>query len=257
MALLYARIRREAMPWHNPPGEDFKHPVVHHVKDEHVGFAGLVGFHPDTVAEHHDEGMISHNPHEAGDPWGDDYDENLRDETSPEPTPEEAAHEEEHGEYPESLDERHDAAYEKAFHEKRQKELPDHHDDDLMNFISGHSTDSIHWHDKGTFGPVSLKGPVYATQSHVSQTHLDKYHSDPEAKTDRMDKFHPDQHGMVSDYVGDKAPLFVTHQGRLHTIEGHHRVAAALQRGDSHINAYHYDADQHGFPKDEDDEEDW
>lgn len=253
MTLLYAQIGREAQAWRTPPGEN--HPVVHHVKD--AGFAGLTGHSPGAMAEMHEDDLISHNPHDEGDPWGDDYDDDVRDESTQDPTPEEDAHQEEHGEYPESYDERNDAAYEKAFHEKRKQELPDHHDDDLMNFVSRHSTEPIHWHDKGTYGPVDISGPVHATQSHVSQKHLDKYHADPDAQTDSMDKRRPEQHGSISDYPGDKAPMFVTHQGRLNTIEGHHRVAAALQRGDSHINAFHYDADKHGFPQDEEDDEDW
>jgi hypothetical protein len=185
-----------------------------------------------------------------------DFDDDLWDHVRPEPTPEEEAHNDEHGQYPESYYDRHDAAYEQALDDPHRGDPPDHEDTPLMKFIENHGTNRAHWQQHATYGGVNLKRPVYATQSHVSQGHIDKYLKDPGAPTHTMQRRKVQQ----SDYLGDGAPMFVTHEGRLHTIEGHHRVAAALQRGDSHIMGWHFDADQHGFPPNHDedeDDEDW
>jgi hypothetical protein len=250
MSLLYARVRREAMAWRNESGEH--HPVVHPVK--HVGFAGHVGQSPEG-REEWGMGDEDEDEDEGG------FDEDLRDSVRPEPTPEEEEHNDLHGEYPESFYDRHDEAYDHALDQRQRKNheenRPDDTDDELMDFIGNHGTDKEFWHKHATHGPVDIKQPVYATQSHVSQTHLDKYRHAPNAPTHR-DK------GDDS-YLGDESPLMVTHRGALHTIEGHHRVAAALQRGDSHIPAWHFNADEHGglpdseghMPDHEDYEEHW
>lgn len=175
MALLYARVHREAQAWENR--DHISDPVVHDVRS--VGFAGFVGHSSDPEA--------------------------------------------------------------------------DHHNDALMKFVDDYPEHQGNLGGKISHGTVDLGGPVYATQSHVSQSHLDKYHANPSAPTDRMDKYGPSE----SRYHGDHAPIFVYHQGRLHVTEGHHRVAAALQRGDSRIQGYHYNADHHGFPQHDEDDEDW
>lgn len=223
MSLLFVRVQRQAMAWHSENGEH--HPVVHSVRK--AGFAGYVDMSPERASDYGDD-EADH----------DHFDENLYDDSSPEPTHEEDQHMEEHGEYPSSFHERHHEMYEKSLQDKKRESTPDHEDDELMDFVGNHGTDKKFWHQHATHGPVDIKQPVYATQSHVSQTHLDKYKANPDATThqDRGD----------DRYLGDEAPLMVTHGGRLHTIEGHHRVAAALQRGDHHIDAYHYDADKHG-----------
>lgn len=228
MSLLYARVQHEAMSWHTEPGE--YHPVVHSVR--HAGFAGYVDMSPERRSDYGDED----DDHEG-------LDENAWDDASPEPTDEEQAHYDEHDEYPESYHDRHEEAYQHALQKKQDEDRPDYEDDELMNFVGNHGTNKSFWHAHAKHEPVDIKQPVYATQSHVSQTHLDKY------------KFHPDAptHRDRGDgrYLGDEAPLMVTHNGRLHTIEGHHRVAAALQRGDSHIHAWHFNADEHGGLPDE------
>lgn len=251
MSLLYAQVRREAMAWRNENGEH--HPVVHPVK--HVGFAGYVDMSP----EGRDQWGMEDEDHDGHE---DDFDEDLHEETRPEPTAEEEAHYDEHGEYPEDYYDRHDEAYGNALYQKKMKaqenDHPDHEDDELMDFVGNHGANSEFWHQHGTHGPVDIKHqPVYATQSHVSQNHLDKYRYSPGASTHR-------DNGR-GDYLGDDAPMMVTHNGRLHVTEGHHRVAAALQRGDHHIDAYHFNADDHGglpdseghMPGHEDYEEHW
>ncbi len=234
MSLLYARVQREAMAWRTEKGEH--HPVVHPVK--HVGFAGYVS----ESADRHDDGDDEGDDDEGG------FDDDLHDETRPEPTPEEEEHNDLHGEYPESFHDRHNEAYDNALDQRqrknREESTPDYEDDELMDFVGNHGTDKKFWQKHATHGPVDIKQPVWATQSHVSQTHLDKYKFRPSAPT----------HTDTGDgrYLGDEAPLMVTHQGVLHTIEGHHRVGAALQRGDSHIDAWHFNADEHGGLPDED-----
>lgn len=234
MALLFARVQREAMSWYTEPGEH--HPVVHSVR--HAGFAGYVDMSPERRSDY--GGEDDEHEHE-------DFDDDLHDSVAPEPTAEEHAHYEEHGEYPEEYEDRHNEAYDNAIDEKRRKtrqeSIPDHEDDELMDFVGNHGTNKSFWHEHAKHEPVDIKQPVYATQSHVSQTHLDKYKFHPDAPThmDRGD----------GRYLGDEAPMMVTHNGRLHTIEGHHRVAAALQRGDSHIHAWHFNADEHGGLPDE------
>lgn len=238
MSLLFAQVQREAMAWSYEDGESrHDHPQVHSVRN--AGYAGYVNMSPERAEDYHSG---------DDDEDKDGFDEDLWDEHSPEPTDEEDAHHEEHGEYPDSYYDRHEEAYNNAIDQRRQKareeDRPDYEDDELMDFIGNHGTDKSFWKQHATHGPVDIKSnPVYATQSHVSQTHLDKYLSRPDAST---------KHDRGDDrYLGDAAPLMVTHNGRLHTIEGHHRVAAALQRGDHHINAWHFNADQHGGLPDE------
>lgn len=230
MALLYAQIAREAMAWHMEPGEH--HPVVHSVRK--AGFAGYVDM------SHENRMLYEGNEDESsGHGHGHAFDEDLWDDSSPEATPEENAHYEEHGELPSSFHERHDEAYGKALEARDAESVPDHEDNELMDFVGNHGTNTHFWHQHAKLEPVDIKNqPVYATQSHVSQTHLDKYHANPEASTHRD--------SGDGNYLGNDAPLMVTHGGRLHAIEGHHRTAAALQRGDSHITAWHYNADEHG-----------
>lgn len=246
MSLLYTRVRREAMAWRNEDGEH--HPVVHPVK--HVGFAGHVGLSP--------EGRENWGMDENDEGSGHGFDEDAWDETVPEPTHEDQAHFDEHDEYPDDYHDRHERAYAEHMDKKKAQDRPDLEDDEMMDFIGNHGANKPFWHEHATHGPVDIKNQhVYATQSHVSQSHLDKYHANPSATTHR-----DNGHG---DYLGDESPLMVTHRGILHAIEGHHRVGAALQRGDDHIHAWHFNADEHGglpdseghMPDHEDYEEHW
>lgn len=240
MSLLWknaAAHQREAMAWHVEPGEEN---YAHSAKSvRHAGFTGYVDHDADTLAEYNS----GNEDHEEG------FNENLWDESSPDPTTRQQRHQDEHGEYPQSYYDRHDEAYEKAKQNKAQEDVPDHEDNALMHFVGNHGTNTAHWQQHGEYGAVNLKQPVYATQSHVSQAHIDKYHADPGAMSHHQMKY---QHMGKNNYLGDGAPMFVTHEGRLHAIEGHHRTAAALQRGDSHIMGWHYNADQHGGFPDED-----
>lgn len=230
---------RQGMAWSMEPGEEH---IARHAKSvRHAGFAGYVDHDQDTRADYED--------HEPGEEPEHEFDEDLWDGSSPEPTHKEQAHYEEHDEYPDSFEERHNQAYQQALHKRNQEGVPDHEDNALMRFVGDHGENTAHWKQHASYGHVNLKQPVYATQSHVSQHHIDKYLANPGATSHHREKYGPNAGG--SDYLGDGAPMFVTHQGRLHATEGHHRTAAALQRGDSHIMGWHYDADKHGFPDSE------
>lgn len=236
-----AFLRHTAMAWENR--QDGINPA--HAKSvRHAGYAGYVG------DSERDEELGHSRDH-------DEFDEDLYDQTSPEPTHEEQRHYDKHGEYPDSHYERHDQAYQEALDKKQQENEPDHDDPELHEFIGEHGDNSKLWHEKATLGKVSLTGPVYATQSHVNQEHIDRYRADPGGESHQMQS--NERYRKVREehpYLADKHPMFVTHQGRLHVTDGHHRVAAALQDGKKSIVGWHYDGDKHGLPGYEDDE-DW
>lgn len=234
MSLLWksaAAFQHESMAWYVAPGEDH---IAQHVKSvRHAGFAGYVA----PLRDEDEDG-------DGEDEWNEDDWDNAR----PDPTSAQERHYEEHDEYPQSYEDAHDRAYEKLRRDRAAENDPDHEDEQLHHFIGEHGQNTEHWKQHATYGAVNLKQPVYATQSHVSQMHIDKYHHDPGAMSHHQQKYNPNGQ---SEYLGDGAPMFVTHEGRLHATEGHHRTAAALQRGDDHIMGWHYDADKHGFPDDE------
>jgi hypothetical protein len=230
---------RQGMAWHVEPGEENYARSAKHVRD--AGFAGHVDHDADTRAEY--AGMDEDHDE-------DKFDEDLYDQAHENVVQSrDQRHYDEHGEFPQSYDDRKDDEYYRLKDQKAREDEPDHEDNALMNFVGNHGTNTAHWHQHGEYGAVNLQQPVYATQSHVSQAHIDKYLHDPNAMSHHRTKY---QNAGNSDYLGDGAPMFVTHQGRLHTTEGHHRTAAALQRGDSHIMGWHYDADKHGGFPDED-----
>lgn len=242
MSLLWknaAAIQQEAMAWHVAPGDEHYAQSAKSVR--HAGFAGYVGHEHDDDDDYGDE--QSHDGHE--------FDEDLYDSVRPDPTSAQEHHNDEHGEYPQSYYDAHDEAYGHALDQRNQAnsaaDQPDWTDKHLHNFIREHGANTDHWRRHATYGAVDLTQPVYATQSHVSQAHIDKYHHDPGAMSHHQTKYQT----SGSDYLGDGAPMFVTHNGDLHATEGHHRTAAALQRGDKSIMGWHYNADEHGFPDSE------
>jgi hypothetical protein len=216
-----------AVPWMVHPGEEAFADHAMHVKD--AGFAGFVQ-HP-RYREKLVEGQEPRFNHKV---WND---------VEPEPDDNDFHHFEQHGEFSPEHAQRHQEAYDKAMKAETDRDTPDHHDVDLYKFIHKHSLHPETWENHGTKGKVDISGPVYATQSHVSQVHMNRYHDD------KHDLSWADQNmgreKGESAYKGNEHPLFVTHQGRLHVIDGTHRVGAALQRGDSHIHGWHYDLDKH------------
>lgn len=228
MSLLWTQaVRHEAMPWHHDGRSMFTHPVVHPVKK--AGFASYTSDRDweDEINEGRDD-----DEHE--------FDDDLYDHVAPEPTKEDQDHYEEHGEYPDDYRDRHDQAYEDALADRKREDIPDHDDPDLMKFVRNHGSRTDLWRKYGELKDVDLSQPVHATQSHVSQTHIDRYLHNP---GDISDHAHTYGHNG-QEYLGEEAPMFVTHNGAVHATEGHHRTAAALARGDKSIKGWHYDLDK-------------
>lgn len=221
MSLLWV----QAMPWQVHHGEEDMAQHAVHVKD--AGFAGFVSH------RHYDKVMGDHKAPFNHKVWND---------VEPEPSDEDFHHFDQHGEFSPDHAKRHQQAYDEHMAKDKARDKPDHIDNHVVAFAHGDSRFASTWQNKGTLGSVDLKSqPVYATQSHVNQAHINRYKHKPQDTS-----WHQQTTGIESDeYEGSKHPLFVTHEGRLHVIEGHHRVAAALQRGDSHIHGWHYDLDKH------------
>lgn len=92
------------------------------------------------------------------------------------------------------------------------------------------------WERHGSFSPIDLTMPVYATQSHLSRKHLDKY------GPGQVREHEPVSGGFMR-YLGEDGPMVVTHQGAHYVLDGHHRVGAALERGEPKVNAWNLDLD--------------
>lgn len=173
-------------------------------------------------------------------------------------------------------------------HDRRAGEAMEHEvkkrqgnrNDELHSFLADHATNKQFW-DTVPKQHVDLREGVHATQPTVFKEHLLRYLKNPYGETEHsrlntkpknVYKQAPDpdtgeQHEYyhtqdkppapehVKDYFGNETPGFVRHNGKLHAVEGHHRVAAALMRGDTHIEGRLYDADKHGFPDAPEDDE--
>ena len=226
--------QREAMAWEHDPRDPQSYTPVH-VKD--AGYAGVVGDHEDDKEWAEETGQAKKD---------EGFDEDLWDESAPDPTSHERRHYEEHDEFPDAYHERHDVAYDEAKDRRdieRAKSPYDHEDPELRHFRDQFQSHTQLWHDYGRAGRVNLRRPVYATQTHVAREHIDKYKANPNA-TGHHHTMYP-QAARLSDYLGAEHPMFVTHQGRLHVVEGHHRVAAALEQGHPHIHGWHFNLDEH------------
>ena len=110
--------------------------------------------------------------------------------------------------------------------------------------FTGRENDFKHWHTKGEITHVPLRGPnVYATQARVTNRGVNMYLRDPDKKSG----------SGRPNYPANERPMFVKHGGEYYTLDGHHRTAAAMLRGDEHVEGHVYDADKHGFPAAEED----
>lgn len=225
MSLLWS----QAMAWQVHEGEEGMSSGATHVKD--AGFAGFVQ-HPryeEATRRQREQGKnLNHKV------WN---------ESEPEPNDDDFHHFDEHFTFGPGHKQRHQEAYDSAMEHEHARDVPDHTDEALSHFQRNAGLLPSTWENKGTLGKVDLKSqPVFATQSHVNQVHVNRYKDKPDDKS-----WWEHRSGMddPTGYKGTKHPCFVTHQGRLHVVEGHHRVAAALQRGDSEIHGWHYDLDKH------------
>lgn len=257
MSLLW----RTAMAWHDGSGTAEEMGAK---PSRSAGFKGYVGYEGWEMNEPENENL-------------DGFDEDLWDKVRPAPLKNEKPNRD--GDLPPSHHRRHEQAYLDALEKRNAESEPDIEDDDLHDFVRSHGSNTSLWQNKGTLGKVDISKGVYATQSHVGQKHIDRYLANPDEETwhrktfptkppvyyddgkppkglrgpnfdsAKWDREHPRRQVEPAHYLGDESPMFVTHQGRLHCTEGHHRVAAALQRGDTHIVGWHYDGDKHGLPR--------
>jgi hypothetical protein len=107
---------------------------------------------------------------------------------------------------------------------------------------SGRENDFAHWHDKGEITHVPLHGStIYATQARVTKRGVDSYLKDPDRRSG----------SGRPNYPANDRPIFVKHGGDYYALDGHHRTAAAMLRGDKSVEGHVYDADKHGFPEPE------
>lgn len=226
MSTLWTKaVEHVAMPWLVHQGEEHMAGAAKHVKD--AGFAGFVQ-HPSY------ERTVKSKTHESTD-W------DAWHKTEPEPTSHDFAHFDEHGTFSPEHHKEHLKRYFDHVQKEQDRDTPDHTDHHLIAFQRSDALFGDTWRNHGEKRDIGIKGPVYATQSHVNQAHIDRYSKAPDDKS-----WHEQTTGRpAGDYQGGHHPLFVTHQGRLHVIEGHHRVAAALQRGDTHIHGWHINLDDY------------
>lgn len=219
--------------------------TVSAVKD--AGFAGYVEAHEG----HHDEIKKSLKPRQQTGVG--DFDEDLYEASTPEPHTHERAHYEEHDEYPDSYYERHDEAYLKAKQKKDEAEVPIGHHTGLHNFINAHATNHGLWSKHGEVQDVPLHKPIHATQPYVVDRHVNRYLGKPDDTVDFLKKPEHRQRHKEKPYIGSEMPMFVKHEGNMFAIEGHHRTASALLRGEKHIKGMVWDADKHGMPQEDED----
>lgn len=130
---------------------------------------------------------------------------------------------------------------------------PHEYDHALFRFIRRNQYGTGHWDDIDTTDvPLSpsrgngerVAHPVFATQPFVNREHLRRYLDDPAAKTHHATLV-PEE---AERYAFSHTPGFVVHRNRLVVVDGHHRVAAALLRGDHSIRAKVWHSDARGLP---------
>lgn len=210
------------------------------------GYAGYVH------SSDYDEEMGARHNEGVGDG---DFDEDAHERAAPSPRTHERERYDEQGSYGTGYRDRHDQAYEDLVEKGREEREPTHDDYELHYFISNHGSNTKFWEQHGPVRQVSLKQPIYATQPFLLERHLNRYLNNRFDRTDHVQS-HPDVAQRMR-YPGNETPLMVKHQGRVHAIEGHHRVAAELLRGKPSIRAHYFDADEHGFPDGDEDDDEW
>lgn len=158
--------------------------------------------------------------------------EELKDMTMPSMSPSEMQHIEEHDAYPSTYKQRHRDRYEKAKANLTDEDMPDVEDPRLFHFMR-HQMPKTQGND-WDYAYADLTRPVYATQSHVAKEHIERYKNNPDSPQHWTDK--------------TSVPLMVTHEGRTHVADGHHRVAAGIARGETEMPVFHLNLDRHYVP---------
>lgn len=149
----------------------------------------------------------------------------------PKPTPSEVDHFRKYDAVPSTMERRHEEAMDHyRTHGLPEEERADHEDPRLFHFMEHH------YHHGDLFEPASVdttETPIYATQTHVAKEHLDKYRRNADASPHDADA---------------PAPVLITHQGRVHAADGHHRLSAAMERGDRDLQVWHLNLDNLHMP---------
>jgi 8-oxo-dGTP pyrophosphatase MutT (NUDIX family) len=118
---------------------------------------------------------------------------------------------------------------------------------ELKDFIDHHQTNTKLWQKHGSVEDVDLSGGVYARQPYLVREHLQRYIDKPDDMVHQQRQAGGELNSFTNEYPGSHMPMFVRHQGNLFSTDGHHRVGAALMRGDKSIKGMVYDADKHGW----------
>jgi 8-oxo-dGTP pyrophosphatase MutT (NUDIX family) len=126
----------------------------------------------------------------------------------------------------------------------------------LVDFMHDHRSNRELWHQHGEVQDVDLTHGVYATQPYLVREHLQRYRDDPQSMGATQRANSGTQADWLTSYPGTHMPMFVRHQGNTFAIEGHHRVGAALARGEDKIHGTVYDADKHGWQSSYDENDD-
>lgn len=219
---------------YTPPGGRDERLRHHLMPVRQAGFAGYVEGHS---GDH--EASKKHLQQKYG-----PFDRGLFDSVAPEKDEHEQAHVRETGQTSPAYDSLHDKAYFNAIGDKDSTDTSIGHHPKLHQFLEKHGESTHMWKSQGDEGPVDLTKGVYATQPYVLKAHVNRYADNPQ-DVSAFQHVTPEENDT---YVGSHMPLFVRHEGNLYAAEGHHRVAAALQRGDSSIHGITYDMDKHGSP---------
>lgn len=149
--------------------------------------------------------------------------EDLKEMTAPSITPSVHFHIKKNKRPPQHYIDEHRERYEKAKANLTDEDIPDHEDPRLYHFMrSGYK---VPW-NYGTVDTTEV--PIHATQSHVAKEHIDRYDENP--------------HGL-DDYGEESLPVLVKHQDRWHAMDGHHRIASAIGRGEKNLPVQYFDLD--------------
>lgn len=151
--------------------------------------------------------------------------EELKDMTMPSQSPSTRQFIEDNNAYPEAYKQLHRERYEKAKANLTDEDMPDHEDPRLYHFMRGRY--EVPW-SSGLVDTTEV--PIHATQSHVAKEHIARYDHNPDQR-DNNDQ--------------DSLPVLVKHQDRWHAMDGHHRIASGIARGEKNLPVQYFDLDNH------------
>lgn len=161
-------------------------------------------------------------------------DEDVSTWATPAHTPSELRHLIHHDVWPSSFRDRHERAQDELRATMTKDDVADIEDPRLFHFMNHHYSDQRKFRE-ATADTTAY--PIYATQTHLSKEHLGRYRSDPHGTAD------------MTGGIGAHAPVLITHEGRVHAADGHHRLSAAIERGETELPVWHFDLDHFHMPE--------